>query len=387
MSVRIAHNSAVARANNAFSKIERSAQPQRSMLASGLAINSGKDGGARLSVSEGMRAEIGGLTVGTRNAENALDLLKTAEGALNEVSAILIRMRELSTESSTATLNDNNRAGLGSEFNQLKEYIDRIAKLASYNNKPLLNGFGNEANADLTTALVQNTDTGLHSLTVSGADVGTYTFVDDGADNTLTLGNGVVTQTVNFGSRMVDGAVAEGTTLALTFDRLGLELELSGDNVQGAAGSYRDGDLDGHKIVIEEGIGSFQLGSDAVPADRIDYDIPDMTVGGKFLDLGGVSVDTRDASRRALVQVDRAIEKVANVRGEIGALINRMENTIDFTTNSIENLHASESTVRDADYAQATTSLAKSQILRDMTTSVMVMARVPVNMVMSLLAS
>ena len=83
MSVHIVHNSAVARANNAFSKIERSAQPQLSMLASGLAINSGKDGGARLSVSEGMRAEIGGLTVGTRNAENALDLLKTAEGALN----------------------------------------------------------------------------------------------------------------------------------------------------------------------------------------------------------------------------------------------------------------------------------------------------------------
>ena len=387
MSVHIGHNSAVARANNDFSRIERASQPHRSSLASGLAINSGQDGGARLSVSEGMRAEIGGLTVGTRNAENALDLLKTAEGALNEVSAILIRMRELSTEATNGTLNDSNRAALGSEFNQLKEYIDRIAKLASYNNKPLLNGFGNEANADLTTALTQNADTGLHSLTVSGADAGTYTFIDDGADNTLTLGNGVVTQTVNFGSRMVDGAVPEGTTLALVFDRLGMELELSGDNVQDAAGSYRDGDLDGHTIVIEEGIGSFQLGSDAVPADRIDYDIPDMTVGGKFLNLAGMSVDTLDGSRRALVKVDRAIEKVANVRGEVGALINRMENTIDFTTSSIENLYASESTIRDVDYSQATTSLAKSQILRDMTTSVMVMARVPVDMVMSLLAS
>ena len=57
-----------------------------------------------------------------------------------------------------------------------------------------------------------------------------------------------------------------------------------------------------------------------------------MTVGGKFLDLGGISVDPRDGSRRALVQVDRAIEKVANVRGEVGALINRLETTIDFTT-------------------------------------------------------
>ena len=245
---------------------------------------------------------------------------------------------------------------------------------------------GNEANAELTTALAQNADTGLHNLTVSGADAGTYTFIDDGADNTLTLGNGIVSQTVNFGSRMIDGAVPEGTTFALNFDSLGLELELSGANVQGAAGSDQDGDLDGHTIVIEEGVGgSFQLGSDAVPADRIDYDIPDMTVGGKFLDLGGISVDTRDGSRRALVQVDRAIEKVANVRGEVGALINRLETTIDFTTGSIVNLHASESTVRDVDYARATTSLAKSQILRDMTANVMVMARVPVNMVMSLL--
>jgi flagellin len=76
---------------------------------------------------------------------------------------------------------------------------------------------------------------------------------------------------------------------------------------------------------------------------------------------------------------------VANVRGEVGAIVNRLENTLDFTTNSIENLHASESTVRDVDYARATSSLARSQILRDMTTSVMVMARIPVDMVMGLL--
>ena len=77
-----------------------------------------------------MRAEISGLTQGTRSAEHALDLLRTAEGGMNEISAILIRMREMAVQSSSATLNDNNRESLDAEFGQLKETIDRIVGLA-----------------------------------------------------------------------------------------------------------------------------------------------------------------------------------------------------------------------------------------------------------------
>ena len=122
-----------------------------------------------------MRAEISGLTQGTRNAEHALDLLRTAEGGMNEISAILIRMREMAVQSSSATLNDNNRESLDAEFGQLKETIDRIVGLANYNEQALLRGFGNEVNATLSTAQTDAADTGVRRITLSAAKAGDYT--------------------------------------------------------------------------------------------------------------------------------------------------------------------------------------------------------------------
>ena len=142
MAIGFVTNIASLRAANDLSQIDNDSSLRRGRLTSGLGVNSGREGGAQLSVSEGMRAEIGGLTQGTRNAENALDLLRTAEGGMNEISSILIRMREMAIQSSSATLNDNNRESLDAEFGQLKEHIDRIVGLANYNEQALLRGFG-----------------------------------------------------------------------------------------------------------------------------------------------------------------------------------------------------------------------------------------------------
>jgi len=152
MAFGIASNIASTRAAHDLSQVARDSALRRNRLTSGLAINSGREGGAQLSTSEGMRAEVSGLTQGTRNAEHALDLLRTAEGGMNEISAILIRMREMAVQSSSATLNDNNRESLDAEFGQLKETIDRIVGLANYNEQALLRGFGNEVNATPSTA-------------------------------------------------------------------------------------------------------------------------------------------------------------------------------------------------------------------------------------------
>jgi flagellin len=332
-----------------------------------------------------MRAEIGGLTEGTRNAEQALDLLRTAEGGLNEVSAILIRMRELATQASTSTYNDLNREALDAEFNQLKEYIDRIAKLARYNEQSLLSGFGNEVNSSASTALT-DTATGVQRIQLSAASAGLYTFIDDVGDNTLTLGNGTITQTIDFGSLTVGGQLATGTTLVANFDRLGIQLTLAGAQVQGALGNYADGDLDGRTILVEAGTGgSFQLGSDAVPADRLEYDIPDITVDSLVVNLARVSIVTHEGARAALAQVDQAVERVARVRGELGAVMNRLEYTLDFTANAIEHVNASESTVRDADFAWESSHLARNEILRQTTASVFAKAQVSIDMVMGLL--
>lgn len=384
---RINSNPSFERAISDHSRVDRDSQLRRGRLSSGLRVNGGRDDSAFLSVSEGMRAQLGGLTEGTRNTEKALDLLRTAEGAMNEISAILLRMRELATQATTDTLNDRNREATDAEFGQLKEYIDRVAKLASYNEQSLLSGFGNEVDAAASTLLDPAADTGVRRVKLSSATAGTYAFADAAGDNRITLGNGVTTQTVSLGAVTDGDEVAAGTTLSVNFDILGVELFLAGEGVGKALGSYRDGDLDGRSLVVVEGTGgSFQLGSDAVAADRIEYDIRDMTIGAAVLDIQGLSVNTRDGARSALARLDAAIDRVSRERGSLGAVMNRLEHTLSFTEGSIEGVAASESTIRDADLAWETTALAKNQVLQSLTQSAMVQSRVPVEIVMSLIA-
>ena len=385
---RINSNPAYDRAISDYSRVQRAGRAHSQRLASGMRVNGGQDDGANLSVSEGMRAKLGGLTEGTRNTEKAMDLLRTAEGGMNEISTILMRMRELATQGASDTLNDRNREAMDSEFNQLKEYIDRIAKLASYNDQNLLSGFGNEVDEVLSTALDAAADTGIRRIKLSSVDSGTYTFNDNGNDGEITLGNGTVTQTVSLGSILDGDRIADETTVVVNFDRLGVEMVLAGNDVKGALGSYQDGDLDGTTLVVNDGTGgTFQLGSDAVAADRLEYDIQDMTIGSPVLNLNGISVNTRDGSRQAMRKVDEAINRVASERGAVGAIMNRLEFTLNFTERAIEGVANSEATIRDADYALESSDVAKSQILAQMSQSAMINSQVPVQTVMTLIAA
>lgn len=153
-----------------------------------------------------------------------------------------------------------------------------------------------------------------------------------------------------------------------------------------AAGAYVDGELDGKTLIISEGTGgSFQLGSDAVAADRMEYDIPDLSTNGGILDITHLSIGTRDAARGNLSKMDQAIHRLSTVRGEVGAVSNRLTHTLDFTANSIERINASESTVQVADYALETTHLARNEILRQSTAAVFGMSQTSTNIAMNLL--
>ena len=170
----------------------------------------------------------------------------------------------------------------------MKEYIDRIAKLASYNDQNLLSGFGNEVDEVLSTAVDAAADTGIRRVKLSSVDSGTYTFIDNGSDGEITLGNGTITQTVSLGSILDGDKVADATTVVVNFDTLGVEMILAGNDVKGSLGSYQDGDLDGTTLIVNDGTGgTFQLGSDAVAADRLEYDIKGMTIGAPVLNLDG----------------------------------------------------------------------------------------------------
>ena len=126
MPLRVNHNITAITARRALGVNSRTLSTRIERLATGLRINRAADDAAGLAISEGMRAEIGGLTQAVRNAEQATNLTQVAEGALNEVSSMLIRMRELSVQAASSTINDSNRSNLQAEYTQLVAEIDRV---------------------------------------------------------------------------------------------------------------------------------------------------------------------------------------------------------------------------------------------------------------------
>src|SRR5699024_711401 len=118
------------------------AMTQRSIirLSSGLRINGAADDAAGLAISEQMRAQIRGLNMAVRNAQDGISLLQTGEGALNESHAVLQRMRELSVQAATGTYSDEERQIMQDEIEQLRDELTRIGRDTEFNKKTLLDG-------------------------------------------------------------------------------------------------------------------------------------------------------------------------------------------------------------------------------------------------------
>ena len=379
MPLRVNSNIAAINARRHLSENNRTLGVKLERLASGLRLNRASDDAAGLAVREGFRAEVSGLKVNVSNAEQATNLIQVAEGSLNEVSAILVRMRELSVQSSSSTVTDENRESIQAEFSQLTTEIDRIAYSTVYNEQSVLTGYGNLVK-DTSAALTASNDSGVTGIKISGASTGTYTFVDAGgvdADGEVTLGNGTTTQTIRLAT-MLDGSdVATGTQVVANFDRLGVQVTLAGADVSNATGSYSDGDLSDQTIVVEAGQGgSFQVGPTDAAYNRLEIGIADMKATGNTLNLEPASVATITSARTAITSIDEAITAVSQQRGELGAFQNRLAFTISYTENEIENIQASEATISDADIAQEVTDFSRAQILSQAATAMLAQANV-----------
>lgn len=376
MPLRVNNNIAAINSKRQLNANNRMLSNKLERLASGLRVNRAADDAAGLSIREGMRAEISGLKVNVSNAEQATNLLQVAEGSLNEVNAILVRMRELAVQSSSSTVNDQNRESIQAEFSQLTQEIDRIAQATSYNNQTLLTGFGNTVNEGSSTAVSTSNTTGVTDVRISGAEAGEYEFVaaDDGE---VTLGNGSVTQTIRLATQLDGDDVATGTQIVANFDRLGVQVTLAGAGVDGATGSYSDGDLEGTTIQIDSGTGgSFQVGPTDSAFNRIEVNVGDMTATGSKLNLDDISVATLSSSRESITSIDLAINEVAAERGKLGAFQNRLSFTIAYTENEIENVQASEASISDADVAAEVTEFTRAQILSQASTAMLAQANV-----------
>jgi len=144
-------------------------------LSSGYRVNRAADDAAGLAISENMRSQIRSLNQAKRNANDGISLIQTAEGSLIEVSSILVRMRELSTQSANDTLADRDRTFLNSEYSMLKDEIDRIASSTEFNGKQLLNG---AQSADGVVFQIGINNQTYDRLTVTIADTGVSSIGD-----------------------------------------------------------------------------------------------------------------------------------------------------------------------------------------------------------------
>jgi len=184
--MRINHNITALNAYRQLSINNTGVQKSLEKLSSGMRINRAGDDAAGLAISEKMRGQIRGLAMASKNAQDAISLIQTAEGALNETHAILQRMRELAVQAANDTNNDeDDRNALQQELEQLLAEIDRIANDTEFNTKKLLDGtlattglvFHIGANEDQSITLTIN-DMSASSLSVSELSIGTQASAD-----------------------------------------------------------------------------------------------------------------------------------------------------------------------------------------------------------------
>jgi flagellin len=183
--MRINHNIAALNTHRQLSSASNAQSKSMEKLASGLRINKAGDDAAGLAISEKMRGQIRGLDMASKNSQDGISLIQTAEGALNETHDILQRMRELSVQASNDTNTADDRAEIQKELSQLLEETDRIANTTEFNTKKLLTG---------SVGVKTNDGTNITELTTTAdTKAGTLTFTNAGAATLATAATGTLT--------------------------------------------------------------------------------------------------------------------------------------------------------------------------------------------------
>ena len=349
-------------------------------LSSGLRINSAKDDAAGLSISERMGSQVRGLNVAVRNANDGISLAQTAEGALGQVGNNLQRMRELSVQASNGTNSQVDRDAMNIEFTQLKAEIQRVGEQTSFNGKKLLDGsftgvnfqvganegqtitIANIANVQtaalggattrVTGSVAASTMTGFATavpaggLTIGGIDVGAIAGAGSAQERA-----GQVTEAIN--------RVSAQTGVGASYDAVSGQVTLSSASAITVAGSA---------AATDTGLAAGSFGASTT------------TTG-----ISSLNVSSYTDSQMSITQLDKAIASVNSSRASLGAMQNRFDSVVANLQTASENTAAARSRIQDADFAQETSNLSRSQILQQAGTAMVAQANQLPQGVLSLL--
>jgi len=312
-------------------------------LSSGYKINRAGDNAAGLAISESMRSQINGLNQAVSNANDAIGLIQTAEGALTETHSMLQRLSTLATQSANGTYNSVARGNLQSEVNNLLDEIDRIANNTDFNGiKPLANQ-------------AYDSKTGKLDPTIK-SDIGNPGDIATGARGTdVTAANG--TSTPRYWKTSVDGTDAKmtfqiGPSRFETISVSKADMTAAALGLSGLAG-VTDGET-----------------GEAVATDK-----------GRIKVSGGNTL----SGNAAISRINNAINIVSTYRAKLGAAQNRLEHTVNNLKVTSENITAAESRIRDTDMADEITAFTKNNILLQASQSMLAQSNSVPQSVLSLL--
>lgn len=374
--MRINHNIAALNTYRQLSSNQSTTSKSLEKLSSGLRINRAGDDAAGLAISEKMRGQIRGLDQASRNAQDGISMIQTAEGALSETHSILQRMRELAVQGSTETLATEDRTAIGTELKELAVEIDRIADTTQFNGKKLLNGDLAGAKLDTTggikvgTALSTTAAAAITAIDVSGANSNeTYTFSASG-----TAGNIILTRLSDSVSQEItlEATIGADGESKLSFDKLGVSLTISGDAAKVAADTRTDLVAAATiKTLSGSDSAKFHIGSNQNETITVSFGAMNAKDLGKDSNLDTLVksvaansiIDDITKANTLIKELDGAINLVSTQRSTFGAAQNRLEHTINNLGTTSENLTASESRIRDVDMAKEMMEFTKNNIL------------------------
>ena len=350
-------------------------------LSSGLRVNSAKDDAAGLAIAERMSTQVRGLAVASRNANDGISLAQTAEGALSKVGDMLQRMRELAVQAGNATNSKGDREALNAELVQLRDEVDRVAKTTSFNGKKVLDGsftggvfqVGANSGDNITVGALVNTK--VDQLGKTEYATGTATVdaaAKTAAKNAITAGTVTIT---------ITGANGVDVTVDIAKDENVTDDEALGRFIAAVNSKSADTGVvafladDGKSIAYRATVGEGEVATDVAIDDGTISSFG--TTGAANADPTGIhkmDIKTQAGAWESLQRIDSALDKVSSARAELGAIQTRFEKSIENIDIQQENISAARGRITDADFAQETANLSRTQILQQAGTAMVAQA-------------